>query len=319
MTIVGIDVGKHELHAALLDGDRVTSKKVTNSPAGFRQLKAWFRNRKVEQVHVCLEATGGWSEPVATYLHDRGCVVSIINPSRIKAFAQSEMLRTKTDRVDAALIARFYRAHTPSSWQPPSPESQALQGLVRRHRALISMRTEEINRRQAPITSGAVQASVEAMIRHLRHEIKQIEEQIDELIAASPALLRKRDLLTSIPGIANKTAACILAEMPNLDSYRNVKAVAAFAGLSPRHYESGTLKLRSRLVKTGNANLRQALYFPAIVAMRHNQKLCVFADRLRTRGKSNMTVIAALMRKLLTHAYGILKSGRPFDPLYVRV
>ena len=316
MTIVGIDVGKHELHAALLDGDRVICKKVRNASIGFRQLKAWFRNRTAQKVYVCLEATGGWSEAVATYLHDRDCVVSIVNPSRIKAFAQSELLRTKTDRVDAALIARFYRAHMPPPWQPPPPESQALQGLVRRHRTLIDMRTEETNRRQAPIASGAVRASIEAMLDYLRNEIKLIEKQIDELVNASPALLEQRDLLISIPGIANKTAACILAEMPDLKSYRNVKAVAAFAGLSPRHYESGSLKWRSRLVKTGNASLRQALYFPAIVAMRHNRQIRIFADRLRSRGKSNMTVIAAIMRKLLTHAYGILKSGRAFDPLY---
>ncbi len=107
MDILGIDVGKHEMHAVLLQLDRSTSKSVTNSAAGFKQLQTWLRNRKAERVHACLEATGGWSEDLALALCDAGHVVSLVNPMRIKAFAKSEMLRTKTDRIDATLIARF--------------------------------------------------------------------------------------------------------------------------------------------------------------------------------------------------------------------
>ncbi len=113
MEILGIDVGKHEMHAVLLQDDRSTSKSVANSAAGFKQLQSWLRNRKAERVHACLEATGGWSEDLALALHEAGHVVSLVNPMRIKAFAKSEMLRTKTDRIDAALIARFCRTHVP--------------------------------------------------------------------------------------------------------------------------------------------------------------------------------------------------------------
>ncbi len=104
--------------------------------------------------------------------------------------------------------------------------------------------------------------------------------------------------------------------MPNITEFRDVKAVGAFAGLSPRHYQSGSTEHRSRLVKTGNANLRRALYFPAITAMRHNPRIRALAERLQSRGKSKMTIVAAAMRKLLTLAYGVLKSGRAFDPAY---
>ena len=104
--------------------------------------------------------------------------------------------------------------------------------------------------------------------------------------------------------------------MPNITEFRNVKAVAAHAGLSPRHYQSGTIERRSKLVKTGNVHLRRALYFPAISAIRYNAPLRAFAKRLRARGKSKMTIVAAAMRKLLTLAYGVLRSGRAFDPLY---
>lgn len=316
MDILGIDVGKHEMHAVLLQNDRATSRSAPNSAAGFEQLRRWLRNRRVERVHACLEATGGWSEDLALALHEAGYIVSLVNPMRIKAFAKSEMLRTKTDRIDAALIARFCRTHAPEHWTPPAPEIRALQGLVRRYQSLVQMRTEEQNRLQAPMLALVVKASIEATLVHLDGEADRVEREIQQLFDRYPPLRRQRELLTSIPGIGQTTAARILGEMPNITEFRDVKAVAAYAGLSPRHYESGSIRLPSRIAKTGNGNLRTALYFPAISAMRFNPLLRRFADRLRERRKSNMTIITAVMRKLLTLAYGVLKSGRFFDPTY---
>ena len=316
MDKLGLDVGKREVHAVLLQSDRTTSKIVPNSPSGIAQLKTWLKNRKAAEIHVCLEATGGWSEDVAEALHDAGLTVSLVNPSRIKAFAQSEMLRTKTDRVDAAMIARFCRLHVPDPWTPPALEIRTLQGLVRRHRSLIEMRTEEQNRLDAPIVADPVKASITTMLESIESELKRVDREIAQLFERHPPLRQQRDLLLSIPGIGETTAAKILGEMPNIAEFRDVKAVGAFAGLSPQQYESGSIRKRTRLAKTGNADLRQALYWPAISAMRHNPILRQFANRLRERGKPKMTIIAAVMRKLLTLAYGVLKSGRPFDPAY---
>jgi transposase len=314
--VLGIDVGKRDLHAALLQGKRQAQKSVPNSEAGIAQLQTWLKNRESEKVHVCLEATGGWSEQVAITLSEAGHIVSLVNPARIKAFAQSEMLRTKTDRIDAALIARFCRLHQPEPWTPPALEVRILQGLVRRKHSLIEMRVEEENRRDAPIVSPAVMVSIDATIAHLEREIERVEGEIKKLFDDYPTLRRQRELLTSIPGIAENTAARILGEMPNIAEFRDVKAVAAYAGLSPRHYQSGSIEHRSRLAKTGNAQLRHALYFPAITAIRHNPPIRALAERLRSRGKGNMTIVAAAMRKLLTLAYGVLKSGCAFDPVY---
>ncbi len=316
MEILGVDVGKHEMHAVLLQHDRSASKSVPNSASGIKQLQSWLRNRKVERVHACLEATGGWSEDLALAFCEAGHLVSLVNPMRVKAFAKSEMLRTKTDRIDAALIARFCRVHAPEPWIPPAPEIRALQGLVRRYQSLVQMRTEEQNRLQAPMTAAVVIASIEATLAHLDHEIDRVEREINQLFDRYPPLRRQRELLTSIPGIGESTAARILGEMPNIAEFRDVKAVAAYAGLSPRHHESGSIHWPSRIAKTGNASLRTALYFPAISAMRYNPLLRRFADRLRERRKSNMTIITAVMRKLLTLAYGVLNSGKFFDPTY---
>jgi len=110
--ILGLDVGKRELHAVLLQGDRAASKSVANSPTGIAQLQTWLKNRKARRVHACLEATGGWSEDVALALNEAGHIVSLVNPSRIKAFAQSEMLRTKTPLLNSGWVTVYSpRAH----------------------------------------------------------------------------------------------------------------------------------------------------------------------------------------------------------------
>jgi len=312
--ILGIDVGKRDLHAALLQEERVASRSAPNSKTGIAQLQAWLKNRKVESAHVCLEATGGWSENVAIALADAGHIVSLVNPSRIKAFAQSEMVRTKTDCVDAALIARFCLLHRPEPWVPPAPEIRILQGLVRRQQSLIEMRVEEENRRGAPLVPAAVMASIQATLDHIARELERVDNEIKKLFDDHPTLKKQRDLLITIPGIAETTAARILGEIPNIAEFRDVKAVAAYAGLSPRHYQSGSIAYRSRISKTGNAQLRRSLFFPAIAAMAHNDRIRALAERLRARGKSKMTIVAAAMRKLLTIAYGVLKSGEPFKP-----
>jgi transposase len=130
LNVLGIDVGKRDLHAVLLQEKRSASKSVPNSGDGIARLQTWLKNRKVERVHVCLEATGGWSEEVAIALSQAGHVVSLVNPARIKAFAHSEMVRTKTDAIDAALIARFCRLHEPEPWTLPAPEIRMLQGCA---------------------------------------------------------------------------------------------------------------------------------------------------------------------------------------------
>lgn len=167
---------------------------------------------------------------------------SVSSIPRASKPSQSEMVRTETDRIDAGLIARFCRLHRPDPWTPPSLESRILQGLVRREHSLIEMRTEEENRRGGPMVPPTVMASIEATIAHLETEIRRVQNEIKQLFDDYPTLRRQRELLISIPGIAETTAARILGEMPNLSEFRDVKAVAAYAGLSPRHYQSGSIE-----------------------------------------------------------------------------
>jgi transposase len=187
-SILGVDIGKSDFHACLQIDERTWSKSFPNTATGFTQLTSWLRNRKVETVHACLESTGGFEEALASDLHERGHVVSVVNPSRIKAFAKSELLRTKNDAVDAALIARFCRAHNPEPWTLPAPEIRALQALVRRHAGLEQMRQMESNRLGAARVDGTVDRSLRDHIAYLEHEIAAIAREIKDLIDRHPPL-----------------------------------------------------------------------------------------------------------------------------------
>jgi transposase len=221
--------------------------------------------------------------------------------------------------VDAELIARFCLAQEPPAWTPPAPEVRELQALVRRLESLIEMRVAEENRLSSGITVDSVRASVEELLNHLKEQIKRTEKLIREHINQHPRLKQQSELLESIPGIAQSTAALLLAEITDITQYRSARQVAAYAGLVPRERQSGTsVRGRTRLSKIGNARLRRALYFPAITALRCSPFFQQWAEGLQERGKSKMSVICAVMRKLVHIAYGVLKTEQPFDPQWAK-
>ncbi len=317
---LGIDIAKLKFNVCLISSQgKLRHKVFPNNGAGFEQLRQWLAKHGGQRVHACLEATGTYGEALALYLHQAGHTVSVINPAAVKAFAQSRLSRTKTDRVDAELIARFCQAQEPPAWTPLPVEVRELQALVRRLESLIEMRVAEENRLSSGITVEVVRRSVEELLNHLNEQIKRTEELIRQHINNHPGLKRQSELLDSIPGIAETTAALLLSEITDIKQYRSARQVAAYAGLVPRERQSGSsLKGRARLSKIGNARLRKALYFPAITALRCSPFFQQWAEGLRQRGKCKKSVICAVMRKLLHLAYGVLKHGKQFDPQWVK-
>jgi len=314
-TYLGLDIAKRKFDAALLCNGHTRHKQFSNNPDGFTQLQRWLQQYALGHVHAALEATGTYGDALALFLYRLGCRVSVINPARIKAFAQSELSRNKTDAVDAALIARFTAAHQPPAWAPPPPEQHQLQVLARRIEALQTMRHQEHNRLELEGADSPITASLRDHVAHLEQQIEQLQQTLRAHLHAHPTLQRQRELLETIPGIGETTAVKLLAEIPHLRDYRSARQAAAYAGLSPRQRQSGSsVHGRTRLSKTGNARVRRALYLPAVVAMRHNPLLQKFAARLLAAGKPKMAVVGAVMRKLLHQAYGVLKHGVPFDP-----
>ena len=311
--VMGIDVSKKTFDVALLRGERPKNGKFKNTPEGFTMLERWLKKEGVEGIHACMEATGTYGERLAEYLYEAGYVVSVVNPAKIKGFAQSELTRTKTDKADAALIARFCRAMRPEPWQPPAPEIKKLQALVRRLDELNGMLTQERNRLDT--ADEVVKPSISEVIKVLEARIEQVRRLIRDHIDQHPDLKSKRDLLETIPGIGPATSAMILAEFGDVARFQNAKRMASFCGLAPRHRQSGSsVRGKSTLSKTGSSRIRKALYMPAVVAMSCNPLIKRFRARLKESGKCSMVIIAAVMRKLIHIIYAVLKSGRPFDP-----
>jgi transposase len=316
--VLGIDIAKAKFEVALQWPDgRVRRKSCPNTPAGFRELDGWLRRHAMTQVHACLEATGSYGDAIATWLHEAGHHVSVVNPLVIHAYAASRLSRTKTDRTDAALIAQFCATQRPARWTPPAREIRELQALVRRLDALHEMRTQETNRAASGVSSRTVARSIQAVIKTLTAQIDAVEQEIRDHVSQHPGLRTQRDLLSSIPGIGDKTAAILLAELFD-KRYSSARQAAAFAGVVPRIVESGTMRRPGRLSKIGPGRVRKALYFPALAALRCNPTVQSLRGRLRAKGKVPMVIIGAAMRKLIHIAYGVLKSQRAYDPMYER-
>lgn len=310
-TVLGIDIAKKKLDVCLrLDG-KALMKKFDNDIKGFRLLQGWLASLKIERVHACLEATGSYGEAVAEFLHERGHRVSVVNPFRVKGFASSDLKRNKTDTADARTIAEFCLAKDPEDWHPLPPEIKHLQALTRRIEALERMLVVETNRLE--VAPDAVRPSMKRMVDNLKKEIENVQQLIKDHIDNNPNLRQQSDLLQSIPGIGEKTAQLLLGEI-EFRQFESARALAAYAGVTPRKFQSGTSLNRTRLSKLGSGRIRKALYFPAITAVKYNKVIEQFARRLRESGKTPMQIIGAAMRKLLHIAFGVIKHNRPFDP-----
>jgi transposase len=312
---LGIDIAKATLDCALLlpTGKFRSTSGVANTPAGGARLVQWLAGHHTGPVHVCLEATGSYWETVAEALVDAGHTVSVINPTQIRAFAKACLTRGKTDRGDARLLARFCAERQPAPWQAPPAIERTLKALLLRLEALQTMRVQEQNR--ADVARDVVQAGIRAHLAWLDTEIAAVLRAIRQHIDADPTLRDRRRLLDSIPGVGEHTIALVLAFALHPDRFRTARQAAAFVGLDPRPYESGSsVRGKPRLSKIGHAVVRKRLYMPAITALYHTAWGKHFYQRLAAAGKAPMLIIGAMMRKLVHVAFGVLKSGQPFNP-----
>ena len=313
---IGIDVAKDELVVCLVKPEGETQETtVSNNKSGIRKLQRWLKKAGAKMGHVCLEATGIYGDEVAEILHERGYTVSVVNPARIKAYGESKGQRNKTDEMDATLIADYCRTQSPLPWLPPLPEVKQLRLLVR-HLSSLKEERQRVRNRRSTLSEKAIVKQLNAQIALLEKQIKQSEQMIRDHVNKYPDLKHQRDLLQTIPGIGHLTAVILLAELGDIQRFDNVREVVAFVGLNPRTYQSGKKRVQTGISRMGRAALRAALYMPAMSARRSNPVLTVFADRLQANGLKGKQVIVAVMRKLIHLAYGILKSGMPFDSNY---
>lgn len=314
---VGIDVAKASLQVCVLTSP-VQQQAFANTKAGWKALDNYLS--QWEDVWVAMEATGTYGDGLMHYLFEAQYRVSVINPARIKAYGKSQMKRHKTDTIDAHLIADFCRTQQPLLWQPLSAESEELKELVRHLDDLKQSRQREKNRLEAKPKSKLVVKQIEQLIDYLDKQIEQAQDNIRRHIQQHPPLKSQSDLLTSIPGIGFQTSAQILAQLGDLARFDDVRQIVAMVGLDPTLRQSGSsMNYTVGIARMGHASLRAALYMPAIVAVRCNPILKIFAERMVSYGLKPLQVIVAVMRKLLHLAYGVIKNQIPFDPNYGKV
>lgn len=316
---VGVDVSKLKLDVARLRGGKFRNKVFDNNRNGFKALAAWLCEDGVNthQAHLCMEATGPYSEALALWLSDAAWCVSVVNPARVKGFAQSELTRNKTDKADAGLLARFCAALAPERWSAPSVAVRQLRSLVERLQALKDMHQQEMNRLEAAnaCSDGLAKEDIDGHVVYLSGAIKRLQSDIGHHIGGHPELRQDALLLASIPGLGEVTVAKVLAYAGDISRFDNAKALSAFVGVCPQQRLSGSsVRGRTTLSKRGHAALRKALYMPGMVAIRFNPLIADLAARLKAKGLAPKAIIAAAMHKLVHLIYGVLKTRRPFQP-----
>jgi transposase len=313
--ILGIDIAKATYYAHVLVEGKRASREFRNVESAFPELTTWLHKHGVAQVHACMEATGRYGDELAHFLHRAGHQVSIVNPMQIKAFARSQLRRNKTDKLDAEVIADFCLAQHPLVWTPTPPAMRELQEFLRHYDDLQQALVQTKNRLQAGVKTKLVREQLQSQQKFLEDQVQKLKQQIRDHLDSSPDLKNQQELLESIPGIGEITAARLVSL--DLLRFATARTLASYAGVTPMQRTSGTsVRGKPSLSKIGDATLRQALYLPAMAAIRHNPPVRQLAERLRKQGKCEMLIIGAGMHKLLTLAFGVVKSGLPFDPNY---
>jgi len=316
---IGVDVDSKFLVCQIRRmGQASTSRQFPNTTSGHQQFVRWA-TRGQQRARVCMEATGVYSLAFARYLCECSQIeVMVVNPKAVKHFATARLTRGKTDLMDAAVILEFLERMEFKRWHPTPAATLQIQHVCRRIVQLQREYTREENRHQAALRLGNIGRIVAndtaVNQRHLQRRIARLEQTVTALIEDVAPLQHQLQQLTSITGIAAKTGPRILAELATLpDDLRGPQWVA-YAGLDPRPHESGTsIHKPRRITKQGNSYLRNALYFPALVASRHDPHVKAFYEHLIKKGKKPIQAILAIMRKLLLAIWGMFKNNETWD------
>jgi transposase len=302
---IGIDVAKATLDVAVTDHPPRT---FVNDGDGIRTLVDFCGS--CGPVLIVLEATGGYETAAVTALALAGVPVAVVNPRQVRDFARALGILAKTDTLDAQVLLRFATDVRPVPRALPDDTQADLLALVTRRTQLIEMRTAELNRMAT--ARRTLQLSLREHIAWLDRRIKDTDQEIARLIAASPLWRTRDQLLQSAPGIGRQTSARLLVSLPELGTLSG-KRIAALVGVAPLNRDSGTRRA-PRTTWGGRAPVRATLYMATLVATRHNPIIRAFYRRLRAAGKPPKVALVAAMRKLLTILNAMLKHQRGWSP-----
>lgn len=321
MFYLGVDVSKKTLDCMLFNSstNKSKSKSIPNTAAGFQQLLEWLAKQGAPNAHVVLEPTGVYHEPAALALADAGLTLSLVNPAQLRQFALALGFKTKTDKADSLVLARYGATQQPEAWQPPSKSARRLKALLARRDAVADDIQREQNRLEASEfgdSPSEVRASINKSIEFLEGELQALETMIQDHIDDDPDLRSNRKLLESIPGVGERVSTHMTALFA-AKTFTSAEQLAAYLGLVPVQWESGSsVRGRPRMSKAGPKHLRKLLYMPAVTARRWNPHIKAMSDRLLAKGKTLMAVIGACMRKLAHLCFGVIHSRKPYEQNY---
>jgi len=311
----GFDVSKDSIDFFSINGSgKSGGQKVAYTREG---LKSLSRNVPLGS-HCVLEATGPYHLKLATWLYQQGYAVSVVNPLVIKRFTQMRLVRAKTDKADAQMIASYAQAERPPLWQPPARyiiELSHMETTIEmhiKHRTALKNQLEafEATRMIAP----AIRSSLKKSIAQLEKTIQDLEGRMEEIIENEHNAMMKN--LTSIPGVGKKTAIALIVATGGFTRFDSHKKLSAYLGLCPRIYESGSsVKGKARICKLGMSRIRAMLYMCSWSAIKANVACKELYDRLLEKGKAKMLALIAVANKLLRQAFAIAKNGVQYQPI----
>ena len=303
---VGIDVAKDRLDVHVRPSGTIFD--VPRDGEGIANLVD--RLRALAPALIVMEATGGFEAVVASALAGAQLPLSVVNPRQIRDFARAAGRLAKTDTLDAEIIALYAERMRPQVRPLPDADARHLSELVARRRQIIEMMTMERNRRRA-LTSKRLLKSVDRLLVALQKELTDIETDLNDTIRGTPVWRETEELLTSVPGVGDKLARTLIADLPELGQLSR-RQVAALVGVAPINRDSGTMRGR-RTTWAGRAKVRATLYMAALVASRYNKVLKSFYQRLLQAGKPKKLALTAVMRKLLTILNAMVRDQTPWQ------
>lgn len=306
--IIGVDVASRKLDIS--DSDNALSPVVVNDEAKIvQQIASKIRNPS-ETIVVC-EGTGGYEDYLVDVMHDHGVNVAVVNPRQVRDFAKGHGLLEKTDKIDAAIIAKFAKDVHVHPRQPPTPEEKHLRAVFRRRIQLVALEQQEKNR-LARVNDPFVCELVEASVKTIKTELKLINKTIEQLLKERAKTDRRIDIWRSTEGVGVITVAMLVCELREIGNLSR-GAIAKLVGLAPMSDQSGT-KDKKRHPRGGRSACRCVLYMAALSASQHNPKLKAFYNKLLKKGKPKKVALIAVARKLLTILNEMARHDRSWDP-----
>lgn len=328
--VAGIDVAQKELVVSLgrmyddWEPELYSHKVFANNTKGFMSLVLWVKKQVSQAIPVrfVMEATGVYHESLAYFLDDKGYEASIVLPNKISNYSRTLEVKTVTDKTASQTIARFGLERKLDKWERPKKIFKSMQQLTREREQVVQMRTmakNQLHAEQAEAYPNSNSlARVKQQIALLNKQEIQIKAEIQALCCEDEGVKQSVTLICSIPGVAQITAATVLAETNGFELVRNRRQLTSYAGLDVKEKQSGTsVKGKSRISKKGNKHLRKAMHMPTLSAIRHDERFKAVFARLVARHGIKMKAAVAVQRKLLEMIYTIYKTQKPYDKNYL--